>query len=92
MADESADYDTIAALCLPGAGHGGTEKARFDFEPFTPQETDNPLRAEKLHSRAAILKERRELYRRGLAAAAAGPVPNRLFDQCARPPGQQLSI
>lgn len=91
MADELADFDTIAALRLPGASHGGTEKARFDFEPFTPQKTDNPLRAEKSHSRDASLNEQRELYRRGQAASAAGPVPNRLFDECARPPGQQLS-
>jgi len=91
VADELADCDTIAVLCLPGACHAGIEKARFDVEPFAPQETDNPLRAEKFHSRAASLNERRELYRRGQAADAAGPVPNRLFDGCARPPGQQLS-
>lgn len=91
MADDLADCDTIAALCLPGASHGGFETARFDFEPFTPQETDNPLRAEEFHSRPASLNERRELYRRGQAANAAGPVPNRPFDGCARSPGQQLS-
>lgn len=91
MADELADSDTKAALCLPGASHGGTEKTRFDFEPFTPRKTDNPLRAGKFHSRAASLNERRELYRRGQAAGAAVPVPDRLFDGCARSPGQQLS-
>jgi len=91
VADDLADFDTIAALCLPGASHGGIEKARFDFEPFTPQKTDNPLRAGKFHSRAACLNEPRQLYRRGQAAGAAGPVPNRLFDGCARQPGQQLS-
>ncbi len=91
MADELADSDTKAALCLPGASHGGTEKARFDFEPFTPQKTDNPLRAGKFHSRHDSLNERREQHGRGQAADAAGPVPNRLLDECARPPGQQLS-
>ncbi len=91
MADELADFDTKAALCLPCAGHGGTEKARFDFEPFTPQKTDNPLRAGKFHSRNASLNERRELCKYGQATDAAGLVPNRLFDEYARPPGQQLS-
>lgn len=91
MADELADFDTIAALRLPGASHSGTEKARFDFEPFKPRETDNPLRAEKFYSRDPSLNRRLELDRRGQAADAARPVPNRLFDGCARPPRHQLS-
>ncbi len=86
VADEKTYFDTILAFYLSGASHGGIEKSRFDFQPFTPRKADNPLHEGEFHFRNARVDEWRDVFTPAQLENAAAMMPDRLLDRFAWPP------
>jgi hypothetical protein len=78
-----AYFDTILESYLLGASHGGIEKSRFDFHPFTSQKAHKPLHEREFHFRNARVDEWRDVFTRAQLESAAAMMPARLLDKFA---------